>query len=656
MKRELKGRASFSRRALLLGAGQLGIFGAIGAKLYNLQVVQHSKYATLAQANSISERLIAPERGIITDRFGVILAGNQQHWRALFMKAQCPDPDAVLDNFSKLVALSDDDRARINADIADRPQYIPVLLKDYLEWPDMAAIEVNTPNLPGVVIEVGTSRIYPFGPALAHSVGYVGRPNQREAKTDTVLALPGMRVGRSGAEAGQDEALRGAPGFMQVETNVHGEVVREVASDAGTSGQTVALALDTGLQTLALARLGAQPGVAVVLDSQSGEILAMAANPSFDPQLFDKGVPASVWKSWMADPMHPLQNRAIAGLYAPGSTFKPTVALAALKCGSLSADTYLTCTGSFTLGDHLFWCDNHVAHGTINLTTALQVSCDVFFYQVALGVGEDNIAAMANQLGIGVDLQMDLPHAAPGLVPTIEWARSRGLHWSAGNTVVQGIGQGYNQVTPMALATMMARIASGIMVGPHITRRIGGQLQTGANASDWPALDVDDRHLALVKQGLFEVVNTPAGTAYAARLMLPNVQMAGKTGTAQVHTDTAAEKMKNYNAERMAWADRPNGLFVGFAPYDNPRYATAVIVEHGNWGAQSAAPIARDLLTYAIQNDPAGRDSPLSPVLATAAITVPAGAPAAGAPANIDTGAGGPATSIASAAIGPTIQ
>ncbi len=636
MKREITSRASFSRRAVLIGAAQFGLFGAIATKLYNLQVVQHGKYATLAQANSISERLIAPERGIITDRFGVILAGNQQHWRALFMKAQCPDPEAVLDNFSKLVALSDDERARIDTDIADRPQYIPVLLKDFLQWPDMAAIEVNTPNLPGVIIEVGTSRIYPFGAALSHTVGYVGRPNRAEAKSDTVLALPGMRIGRAGAEAGQDQPLRGAPGFVQTETNVHGEVVREVASDGGTGGQTVTLSIDTGMQAMALQRLGALPGVAVVMDAQNGEILAMASNPGFDPSLFDKGVPTDVWKGWMADPSHPLQDRTISGLYAPGSTFKPTVALAALKSGSLTPDSYLTCTGSFTLGDHLFWCDNHVAHGTINLTTALQVSCDVFFYQVALGVGENNISAMAKQLGIGTDLQMDMPHASPGLVPTLDWARAHNIHWAPGNTVVQGIGQGYTQVTPVALATMMARVASGLAVGPHITRRVGGALQVGANAADWPALDVDDRHLALVRQGLFEVVNTPQGTAFAARLMLPNVQMAGKTGTAQVHNDSAAEKMKNFDAEKMAFLDRPNGLFVGFAPYDNPRYATAVIVEHGNWGAKSAAPIARDLLTYAVLNDPAGRDAPLGGQ-PTASISVPAIA-ATDVPANADNG------------------
>jgi penicillin-binding protein 2 len=284
-----------------------------------------------------------------------------------------------------------------------------------------------------------------------------------------------------------------------------------------------------------------------------------------------------------------------------------------MKAGVLTPDTILTCNGSLTLGDHIFWCDNHVAHGSIDVTTALQVSCDVFFYQVALMVGIDKIAEMATTMGLGTDLGVDLPNAAAGLVPTHDWARARGIYWAEGSTVVQGIGQGYTQLTPLALATMIARIASGVAVGPHITRRIGGVLQTGADPDDWPPLDVDDRHLAVIRNALFEVVNTPEGTAYGSRLMLPGVQMAGKTGTAQVHDNTAAEKQKNFNDMTMPWADRPNALFVGFAPYDSPRYAIAVVVEHGNFGAQSAAPIARDLMTYAIQHDPAGRDVPLTP-------------------------------------------
>ena len=622
-RRVAKDRSSFSRRALLIGAGEAVVFGGIAARLYDLQVTQHGKYALLARQNSISERLVAPERGLITDRFGTILAGNQQHWRALFMQALSPAPQAVLQNFFALVNVTDDEQARIAQDLASRPGYIPVLLKDFLDWQDMAAIEVNTPNLPGVVVEVGASRIYPLGAIAAHAVGYVARPNRREASADTVLALPGMRVGRNGVEDVQDGALRGEPGFVQTETNVHGELVREVAHDAGTPGQTVALALDTGLQQLAVQSLSGNAGAVAMLDATTGEILALASTPGFDPGLFDKGVPATVWDGWMTDARDPLQNKATSGLFAPGSTFKPTVALAAMKSGALTGDTILTCTGSFTLGDHVFWCDNHVAHGSINLPTALQVSCDVFFYQVALMVGIDRMAEMASRLGLGVDLGADLPNVSAGLVPTLAWARSRGIHWAEGSTVVQGIGQGYTQLTPLALATMIARVATGSAVGPHITRRVGGVLQNGADPDDWPDLGVDDTHLATLRQGLFEVVNTPSGTAYASRLDLPNVQMAGKTGTAQVHNNTAAEKQKNFNDMTMAWEDRPNALFVGYAPADNPHYAIAVVVEHGNFGAQSAAPIAKAMMTYAIQNDPAGRDSPLNVPLQSTTQTLP---------------------------------
>ena len=611
MKRDAKDRAAFTRRALLIGTAQFGIFGAIAGRLYNLQVAKHGKYALMAEQNSISERLEAPLRGLITDRFGTVLAGNQQHWRALFMQALAPDPQAVLDNFYRLVPLPDDEKARIAAELAHRPGYIPVLLKDYLDWPDMAALEVNTPDLPGVVVEVGASRSYPFGPGLAHAVGYVARPNQREAAADPVLSLPGMRIGRTGVEAAQDAVLRGVPGFVQMETNVHGQVVRQVAHDPGTPGQEVTLALDAGLQALAVQGLKDQTGAVVMLDASTGEILALASSPSFDPSLFDKGVPQATWNAWMADPGHPLQNKAVSGLFAPGSTFKPTVALAAMKAGTLTAETILTCPGFFKLGDHVFWCDNHTAHGSITVTTALQVSCDVFFYQVALGVGIDRIAAMATVMGLGTDLGVDLPDAETGLVPTLDWARQHGIHWVEGSTVVQGIGQGYTQLTPLALATMIARVATGSAVGPHITRRIAGTLQIGSTPGDWPVLDVDPAHLAIVRQGLFEVVNTPAGTAYADRLNLPDVQMAGKTGTAQVHDNTAREKRQGFNDLTMAWAQRPNALFVAYAPYDNPRYAVAVVIEHGDYGGVAAAPIANALMTHALTHDPAGRDVPL---------------------------------------------
>ena len=623
MKRQAKNRTSFSRRAFLIGAGQAAVFAAITTRLYHLQIAEHGKYALKAKQNSISERLVAPLRGIMTDRFGAVLAGNQQHWNALFVKDMAPEPDAVLENFYRLIPLSDAEKARIQQDLAAHPGYIPVMLKDWLDWPDMAAIEVNTPNLPGVIVQAGSSRTYPLGAIAAHAVGYVGRPNQKETEQDSVLALPGMRVGRTGAEDANDLALRGAPGFVQTETNVRGEVMRVVAQDNGTPGQTVALALDAGLQQLAVQSLGNQTGAVVMLDATTGEILAMASTPSFDPTLFDRGVPNDIWNGWINDPRHPLLNKAAAGLFAPGSTFKPSVALAALKCGALTPDSTHNCPGFLKLGRHIFWCDNHDAHGTINVVDALKVSCDVFFYKTALDTGIDRIAAMASIMGQGVDLGSDVPNASVGLVPTHAWAKQHGIDWVEGNTVVQGIGQGYTQLTPLAQATMVARLASGLAVTPHLARRVGGVLQPESLPGAAAALDVDDQHLAVVRQGLFAVVNDPAGTGYGARLTIPGVKMAGKTGTAQVHDNTAAEKARNFNDMTMAWAQRPNAWFVAYAPADAPRYAVAVMVEHGNFGAQTAAPIAHDMMTYALLNDPAGRDQPLANPPPMPPLTVP---------------------------------
>lgn len=612
MRRQAKNKTSFRRRALLIGSGQAAIFAAITSRLYHLQIAEHSKYAVMAAQNSISERLVAPERGIITDRFGTVLAGNQQHWRALFMKAMAPEPDLVLDNFYRLVPVSDDEKARIQKDIANHPGYIPVMLKDWLDWPDMASIEVNTPNLPGVIVEEGASRTYPLGPLAAHAVGYVGRPTQKEAQSDPTLSLPGMRIGRTGAEKADDLPLRGTPGFVQTETNVHGQVVRLVARNAGAPGDEVALGLDAGLQQLAVKSLGTETGAVVVLDATNGEILAMASTPSFDPELFDKGVPNAIWQSWMNDPKHPLLNKAAAGLFSPGSTFKPTVAMAALKCGALTPETVHFCPGYFKLGDHIFWCDGHIAHGSLTVTGALRVSCDVFFYETALATGIDNIAAMASLMGLGVDLQSDFPNTQIGQVPNHAWATKHGISWVPGDTVVQGIGQGYVSLTPLALATMIARIGTGTAVIPHITRRVGGVLQPLSDPNTAPPLAVDDTHLAVVRQGLFEVVNAPSGTAYASRLTLPDVQMAGKTGTAQTHNDTKAESAAGFDSMTLVWERRPNALFVAYAPVTAPRYAVAVVIEHGNYGAQSAAPIAHDLMTYALLNDPAGRDKPLA--------------------------------------------
>lgn len=603
MKRERELRPVFSRRALLLGAAQVAGFGALGIRLYRMQVLQHGKYATLAKQNSVNERMLAPLRGVITDRTGLILAGNKQHWRALFMMIQAPDPEAVIDQFAHLIPLSPAERTRIAHDIAGKPRYVPVLLKDYLDWSDMAKIEVNATALPGVFVDVGASRTYPLGDITSHTIGYVARPTQAQAQDNPVFALPGMRVGRAGVERARDDALRGNPGIVQTEVNAHGTVIRVLDRDNGTQGATVQLTLDAGLQRLAAEQLAGQAGAAVLLDATNGAILAMSSRPGFDPTYFDAGVPETVWKSWMTDPKRPLNDRATAGLYAPGSTFKPNVAMAALECGAITPSTTFYCPGYLKLGNHTFYCWRHQGHGTINVINALQQSCDVFFYHTALVAGIDRIAAMGRKLGLIGALPLDLPGVSHGFLPTRAWARQRKLLWTKGNTVIQGIGQGFTQVTPLGLATMTARIATGRAIGPHIANAVGEIVQSGRAPDDWPSLGFDIRNLAAVRQGMFDVVNTQLGTGYASRLTIPGVFMAGKTGTAQVHDLTQAQEKANYDDANLPWKFRPNAFFIAFAPADAPRYAAAVAVEHGNEGASVSAPIAQALITAALTRD-----------------------------------------------------
>ena len=612
MNKDLQHRPVFTRRILLLAGGQVAIFAGFMARLYRMQVLEHGKYATLAKQNSVNERLLAPERGLIQDRNGAPLAVNKQHWRALFMTVQAPDPQAVLVRFATLITLEPAEQARITNDIGRKPRYVPVLLKDYLDWREMARLEVHATELPGVIIDAGETRIYPLGAAAAHVIGYVAKPTPAQAVDNPVLALPGARVGRAGVEAARDMALRGTPGFVRTEVNMRGEVVRELDRHNGVQGSVVRLSLDAGLQRLAAEKLAGQAGAAVVLDATNGEVLTMTSQPGFDPALFDTGVPNAVWRQWVQDPMRPLADRASAGLYAPGSTFKPNVALAALDCGAIMLETKFFCPGFLKLGNHTFYCWQHRGHGAISVVNAIQQSCDVFFYHTALATGIDRIAAMGQRLGLIGKPVIDLPGVDHGFLPTHEWAQERRLPWTQGNTVIQGIGQGYTQVTPLGLATMVARIASGRALGPHIAQSIGGVIQPGGKADDWPSLGLDGRHLAAVHQGMFEAVNTRAGTGYASRLTLPGVYMAGKTGTAQVHAQTAAQEKANFNDALLPWKFRPNAFFIGFAPADAPRYAAAVVVEHGNEGADVAAPIVKALMTKALTHGDVMRGQQMS--------------------------------------------
>jgi len=611
MRREGKRTGVFTRRALLVAGAQVGALGLLAAKLYQVQIEEGAKYATLAETNRVSARLIAPPRGRLLDRFGTPVAGNNHTWRALLIAEQTDDVGGTLDAFSGIVPLADHERARIERELRRHRRFIPVTVREFLTWDDMARIEVNAPDLPGILVDVGTTRLYPFGATLSHVIGYVEPPTEADMGEEPMLALPGIRIGRAGVEKYYDLSLRGRAGAVQLEVNAVGRVIRELERQEGTQGPDITLTIDADLQQQVLGHLGDESASAVVMDCRNGEVLAMATNPSFDPSVFNSGVSQAQWLEWTSNRRAPLINKAAAGLYAPGSTFKMVVALAALEANAISPYDKINCPGFLDLGDARFHCWKRGGHGLLDLHGGLKNSCDVFFYETARRTGIDHIATMANRFGLGVPLDIELPGARKGFVPTREWRIAQGHPWNIGDTIVHGIGQGFLQLTPMSLATMVSRIASGRAVQPHLTRAINGVVQKGVRAEDWPSMNLPERELHMVREGMWAVVNEEHGTAPIARLQIPNVTMAGKTGSSQVRRVSREAREHGFKSEDLPWEFRPHALFVAFAPYDAPKYALAVVVEHGNAGAAMAAPIARDIMTDVLNRDPAApRDTP----------------------------------------------
>jgi penicillin-binding protein 2 len=606
IRRDIRRGTVFTRRALLIGGAQTLMLAGLAARLRQVQVQEGSRYATMAEENSVTARLIAPQRGRILDRFGVQLAGNLINWRALLIAEQTTDVRQSLDNFSAIVPLTDAERARIDRDVHHGKSFIPVLIKEFLSRDAMTMIEVNAPDLPGILVDAGASRSYNYPYELAHVLGYVAPPNDSDMNGDPLMSLPGVKVGRAGVEKFHDMALRGHPGVAHLEVNAVGRVIRELDRTDGVNGEAIGLSFDVDLQLAVQKLLGDEAASAVLLDCRNGEIMAMVSNPSFDPTLFATGISQAQWADWTKDRRTPLINKATSGLYAPGSTFKMAVALAGLEAKAIGMHDRLNCPGHLDLGSSRFHCWNKRGHGSLDLHQALKYSCDVYFYQVALRSGIDRISAMAQRLGLGTQLDIDIPGQRVGLVPTRDWRVSKGHPWELGDTVVSGIGQGYIVVSPLQLATYAARVATGRAVQPHFTRRIAGVMQPGSQPEAWPNLAVAEPMLDAVRSGMFAVVNEPGGTAPRARLDGP-FQLAGKTGSSQVRRVSRKQReSETFDSKNLPWEFRPHALFVAYAPYEQPRYAVSVVVEHGNAGGLAAAPIARDIMTEALRRDPAG--------------------------------------------------
>jgi penicillin-binding protein 2 len=615
MRREAHRQKLFTRRAAILAGAHATLLAALAGRMYELQVVEADRYAVLADENRISLRLLTPLRGRILDRFGVALADSRQNYQLVIVAEQAGDVAATLDALGGLIEVGETDRRRVLRDVRRKHSFVPIVVRANLSWDEMARVEVAAPELPGVSIDQGVTRHYPFGETAAHFVGYVAAVSEQELDGDPLLELPDFRIGKSGVEKSLDTELRGSAGTSQVEVNAFGRVVRELARVAGKPGQDVVTSLDMTIQEFATRRCSAEQSVScVLLDVVTGDVLALISSPSFDPVPFSTGLTSAMWQDLSNDPRKPLSNKVIAGVYPPGSTFKPVVATAALTAGVLTPETSFTCPGYLELGDATFHCWRHGGHGTLRLRDAIKRSCDVFFYETARRVGIDRLAAMARRFGFGGVLGIDIPGERPGLIPSRDWKlATTGTAWSQGETLIAGIGQGSVLATPLQLATMVARLVTGRAVSPRLVRA-NGLMPTGGDPAppDFPSLGINPRALALVLDGMNAVVNEQGGTAYAARITEPGFAMGGKSGTSQVRHISEFEREHGVRkARQIPWKERDHALFLAFAPVGAPRYVCATVVEHGGasggGGSAVAAPICRDLLLEAQRRDPARR-------------------------------------------------
>lgn len=594
----------FTRRALMLGAGKGVLLTGLAARMYYLQVLESDRYQTLADENRISHRLLPPPRGLVTDRFGAPLAVNRQNYHIMIVREQTPDVRRTLEILDQIIDLGPDTIERVERDVLRRRSFVPVTVRDNLTWDEVARVGINAPDLPGLIIDAGRSRDYPEGPHLAHSLGYVAAVSEKELNGDPLLELPGFTIGKSGVEKVYDLALRGTAGTSQVEVNALGRVIRELEREEGDSGNTVVMTLDLDLQRYANQRLSDKESAsAVVMDIHSGEVLALASHPTYDPNAFTNGISHKLWNSLVNNPYAPLSNKAVNGTYAPGSTFKMCVALAGLEAGIITPNQKFFCNGHLDLGNSRFHCWKRGGHGWMNLHDSIKHSCDVYYYEISQKIGIDRIAAMARKLGLGEDTGIDLPNERSGLIPTKDWKEIQlGKRWQGGETLIASIGQGYVLTTPLQLCTMTARLASGKAVRPHLTRdKVTPEGVTSRQAEEFPELQVSRANLARIRDSMNGVTNELRGTGYRARISAKGMEMAGKSGTSQVRRITMRERQTTGVLENDAlpWKYRDHALFVAFAPVDNPRYACAVVVEHGGGGSSVAGPIVRDLLLKA---------------------------------------------------------
>lgn len=592
-----------TRRALVVGAAQAGVVGVIGWRLHHMQVARADEFRLLAEENRINLRLIPPARGLIFDINGVPLAVNEQVYRIVMVKEDAGDVEDALARLDALIPLDEATLARAREELTRHSPFVPVTILERVSWDDIAKVTVNAPALPGITAEVGLSRFYPRGMDTAHVVGYVGPVSDYDLaqmeNPDPLLRIPRFQIGKTGAETKLEPLLRGSAGTKRIEVNALGRVMREIDREEGEAGADIQLTLDARLQAYVEARMEGESAAAVVIDCKTGDLRAVGNAPSFDPNLFVRGISVADWTALNENIYRPLAAKAVQGAYPPGSTFKMVTALAALRAGVVTPDETVYCGGFTNVSGTRFHCWRGGGHGNVNLHESLKQSCDCYYYELAQRAGIDAIAEMARLLGIGVRHDVPMSAVVQGVAPDRAWKHeTRGEDWRIGDTVNASIGQGYVLASPLQLAVMTARLATGRMIEPRLVHSVDGVVQPyRADQS----LGLNENDLRRIRASMYDVCNHERGTAWGSRIVAETARMAGKTGTSQVRRITPEERARGVTRnEDLPWERRDHALWVNFAPYDAPRFAVAVVVEHGGGGSTAAAPIGRDITLQAL--------------------------------------------------------
>ncbi|HEV2080616.1 MAG TPA: penicillin-binding protein 2 [Allosphingosinicella sp.] len=583
---------TFTRRAMVVGGFQLGLSALMAGRLAYLSLADTEKYKLASEENRFQLVLVPPRRGWIVDRYGKPIAVNRSDYRIDLIPDQLEDEDRVIAQLAQLLELPQEEVDRIREELEVAAGYQPVAVAENIPYEKYAAVTVRLPELPGVAPLRGFSRFYPDGAAVGHLIGYVGTANKEEYEAEgknRLLVTPGFKIGKEGLEKTMEQRLRGVPGAKRLEVTAGGRLVRELSTLPDKSGGSLALTIDSDLQEYAARRLGNESGSCVVMDCHSGDILCMASMPAYDPNTFSDGISRMEWAMLSEDERRPLANKTLNGLYPPGSTLKPMAGIALQEAGIDPKET-VYCPGGFQLGSRFFRCLGR--HGTVNMHRAIAKSCNTYFYSMGRKIGIDKLAAVAHTLGLGEKFDLPVVSQNYGTYPDTAWKKRRfeksprlieRPDWTESDTLNAAIGQGFVILNPLQLAVMSARIASGKHVQPQLL------LQKREPARPLP---YEREHLEAVRRAMWEVVNGD-GTAGRSKLPLEGIDMAGKTGTAQVRRITGGQR-----GQSGAWKYRDHGLFVFFAPAENPRYAGSVVIEHGMGGSRAAAPVAKDVLTF----------------------------------------------------------